>query len=145
MYSVLEYVCLALLLVSAPALLAIKFSLKQRVPWWVVVLSMVIISTVLGVAHDKIGSRSHFERFDACVKVTPIDNARTLEAGVPVSPLSCGPAFYHVATLPLDLKWIPGLGLLALGLPLYGLAIWVRRGTRGSPRPNNSLERTREG
>jgi hypothetical protein len=125
-YSVLDNDCLAVLLISAPALLALKFFLKERVPWWVAILSIVTVSTAVGIVRDKIGAQAHFERFDACIKVTPIDNAASLGDAVPVFPLSCGPAFYHVSTLPLYLKWIPGLALLALTLPFYGLAIWLR-------------------
>jgi hypothetical protein len=125
-YSVLDNICVAVLLTSAPALLTLKFFWQKRVPWWLVVLSIVALSTAVGVARDRIGARAHFERFDACVNGTPIDYAATPGVAVPVFPPSCGPPFYHVATPPIYLKWIPGLSLLALSLPFYGLAIWLR-------------------
>jgi len=125
-YSVLDNVCIAVLLTSAPALLALKFFWQKRVPWWLVVLSIVALSTAVGLVHDKIGARAHFERFDACVKDTPIDYAAKPGVAVPVFPPRCGPMFYHVATPPIYLKWIPGVSLLALSLPFYGLAIWLR-------------------
>jgi hypothetical protein len=125
-YSALQYVCLAALVASAPVLLTLKFFRKQRIPWWVVVLSMVVLSTVLGIGLERIGPRAHFERFDACINVTPIDSPASQGAAVPIFPPSCGPMFYHVATPPIYLKWVPGLALLALSMPFYGLAIWLR-------------------
>jgi len=125
-YSVLDNVCIAVLLTSAPVLLAIKFFLQKRLTWWLVVLSIVALSTAVGIAHDKIGARAHFERLDACIKDTPIDYAATPGVAVPIFPPSCGPIFYHVAKPPIYLKWIPGVILLALSLPFYGLAIWLR-------------------
>jgi hypothetical protein len=125
-YSVLDNVCIALLIASAPTLLAFKFFWQKRVPWWLVILSVVALSTAIGVVHDRIGARAHFERFDACVEKTPIDYASAPGVAEAVFPPSCGPIFYHVATPPIYLKWIPGVGLLALSLPFYGLAIWLR-------------------
>ena len=116
MYSVLEHICQGALLVIVPALLVAKFFWQQRIAWWLVVLVTAVASTTLGIALDHLGSPAHFERYDACI-----------QAAVDISAqMDCGYFTYDVFVTPVYLKWAWGLLLLAVLLPFYGLAEWLR-------------------
>ena len=126
MYSVLDYVCVAATIAVGPVLLVLKFFWGRHTSWWIVIAAVIAISTVAGVVRDRIGPFAHNERFEACVRDTPRDIPAVPGVAVPVFPPSCGPMFYHVWTAPPYLKWISGIGILVLSMPIYGLAVWVR-------------------
>jgi hypothetical protein len=129
MYGALQ-TALVVLAISSPGLLLVgHFIWPTRFPWWLVVIGTAAISTLLGWALDEIGWYAHFERTDRCFEEYRFDE------GCSVS--------YHVATLPMYLKWVSGITILALLLPIYFLSWRIRARRHKVARPNNSLERTR--
>jgi hypothetical protein len=108
--------CQALFALYVPTLLVTKFVLRHRISWWLVVFASLLLSTALGIALDRLGPYAHFERYESCFRV----------AGK-VAEIECGGFTYDVAILPIWMKWIPGLALLVLLLPFYGLALWFRK------------------
>jgi len=134
MYGALQ-TALFVLAISSPALLLVgRFARPKRVPWWVVVVATALVSTLLGYTLDEIGWYAHVEETERCMEgeafFTPGQGCR----------LS-----YHVARIPMYLKWLPGIAILACLLPIYFLTWWLHSRRHQVPRANNSCERTREG
>jgi hypothetical protein len=115
-YSALEHICQAVLFVCPPTLLIVKFIWPQRISWWLVLFVVLASSAALGIALDHLGPLAHFEGYDSCSQAMAPGPAE----------VDCGPFTYDVWTIPIYMKWIPGLVLLTASLPFYGLAIWVR-------------------
>ena len=120
MYSALEHLCQVAAIAGVPALLIAKFQWRHRIPWWSVILAVAISSTALGVAVDLLGRLAHFEGFDACVQALAPDSQLA----------DCGFGTYDVSYIPIHLKWISGMLLLAVFSPFYGLAVWLRARSR---------------
>jgi hypothetical protein len=116
MYTVLEKLCFALSIASPALLLAARMTWRTRFPWWLVLMTTVIISTVLGLALDELGWHAHKEQTEACFEA--MGHGLT-ERGCSVS--------YHVWTLPWYLKWVSGAVVLAACLPFYGLVVRFSR------------------
>jgi hypothetical protein len=134
MYTASENICVALTIASPALLLVARLVSPSRFPWWLILVVTATTSTILGVALDHLGWYAHNERTTACFE----DMAQvSSEPGCSVS--------YHVWTLPWFLKWIGGAVIFVACLPLYGLAVWLRKHMPHILRaPNKLLHATRE-
>jgi hypothetical protein len=114
MYSALHLLCAVLFIACAPLLLVTRFISKRFMPWWLVALATVVVSTGLGIAFDYLGPRAHYEEQEACWRA---HEAFSRE---------CPFGTYDVWVIPVPFKWVPGVLWLVASLPFYGLAVWLR-------------------
>lgn len=119
MATTLTTAALILLCATPPLLLIARFLRPTRVSWWLVLGLTAAISWGCLEVEDQLRAPVAAESIASC------DAARA--AGHPVPNPYCLPALPERASLPRYLLWWPGVELLALLLPVYGLAHLVRR------------------
>jgi hypothetical protein len=128
--------CEMLLLVLVPAIVATRFLVPKRLPWWALTLVVVVASWVL-INLTVYFSQAHVT--DLVMQAGGFDKA-------PQTLLNDWAKDGGPKTSAFLFGWAPGLALLIPCLAIYGLAQIIRkhRANAGALRSNKSLERTRE-
>ena len=135
MNEALATFCEVLLLVLVPAVVAARFVVPKRLPWWAVTLVVVTVSWVL-INLTVYFSQAHVT--DLVMQAGGFDKA-------PQALLDDWASDGGPKTFAFLFGWVPGLALLIPCLAIYGLAhiIRERRANAGALPSNTSLERTR--
>jgi len=129
MTSLLIGLCSALFFASPPALLTAKFVWPTRLPWWLLVTAVAILSWLSLVLGDHLVQL----RDSDCTSQVVGDTI-----------VGC-PIVDYWYTYNRELGWLKGLIYLLPWLAIFGIAkvLHSRRQRAGGAPPNKSLERTR--
>src|SRR5690348_10704157 len=131
MASLLVGLCALLFFGTPPALLTVKLVSPHKLPWWVLVTAVALLSWLLLVLADYLVRLRDSE----C-------EARVVGDSIVMCPL-----VDYWYTYNWGLGWLKGLIYLLPWLAIFGIAKFIqrRRNHSGGSPPNTSLERTREG
>jgi hypothetical protein len=137
MNAALATFCEVLLLVLVPAVVALRFFVPKRFPWWALTLVVVVVSWML-INLSVYFSQAHTT--DLVMQAGGFDKA-------PQTLLDDWANDGGPKTFAFLFGWAPGIALLIPCLAIYGLVhtIRERRANAGTLPSNKSLERTREG
>jgi len=119
MSTLISYTCEVLIWVLAVILLVVRFISPTRMPWWLMVAFAALLSSLLVTVIQGLTFKVEEELLDACLADPP------QVANPAIEP--CPMRLIDYYFLPWYLRWIAGLFVLALLLPIYGLLYVVKK------------------
>jgi hypothetical protein len=118
----LTILCGALLWGVPLMLLTTRLLRPKLVSWWVIVLGTAALSCALTTAEEQLRPGVVLDEVAKC---------RAEAARAPARDPDCPTPLVDYWSWPLSLKWVPGIAILLLFLPLYGLGYILAKRTRG--------------
>jgi hypothetical protein len=124
MSTVISNISEALVWVVPILLVAARFIWPKRVSWWLVVALVALLCSLLVTVVQGLTFEVQNERLEACLENPPAPPSPAVE------PCPLQLIDYYFA--PWYLRWIQGIFVLVLLLPVYGVAQLVRTRRRAS-------------